>query len=295
VDRAEALAGQQHSNLDKVLERLERDAEAARQERLTLETERRALERARHDAEQHEKTLRERLKTGLDRERTAALDEARKLRDEVRALKRELQAPEKRKDVRALEASKGRAEQVITTLVAQQAAATKAQAGAAPSVAQLVPGTRVYVLSLGCDAELLRAPDERGRTEVRAGALTIKIDASDLRLAGPKGARLPEPAPRKETPAGKVAVGFADATPQGVHNTLDVRGMRADEAIAATERFLDAQIERDGDVAYVIHGHGTGALKKELRRWLETSPYVRASRPAEQHQGGDGVTAVLLS
>ncbi len=295
VDRAEALAGQQHSNLERVLERLERDAEAARQERVTLESERRALERARHDAEQHEKTLRERLKTGLDRERTAALDEARKLRDEVRALKRALQAPEQRKDVRVLEASKGRAEQVISTLVAQQAAATKAQAGAAPSPAQLTPGTRVYVLSLGCDAELLRAPDERGRTEVRAGALTIKIDASDLRLAGPKGARLPEPAPRKEAPAGKVAVGFADATPQGVHNTLDVRGMRADEAIAATERFLDAQIERDGDVAYVIHGHGTGALKKELRRWLETSPYVRASRPAEQHQGGDGVTAVLLS
>jgi DNA mismatch repair protein MutS2 len=71
--------------------------------------------------------------------------------------------------------------------------------------------------------------------------------------------------------------------------------MMALQAIAATERFLDAQNERDGDVAYVIHGHGTGALKKELRRWLKTSPYVRASRPAEQHQGGDGVTAVLLS
>jgi DNA mismatch repair protein MutS2 len=87
---------------------------------------------------------------------------------------------------------------------------------------------------------------------------------------------------------------WADVTPQAPHNTVDVRGMRTHEAIAVTERFLDAQVEREATVAYVIHGHGTGALKKELRQWLRTTGYARDFRPGEQHQGGDGVTAVLL-
>lgn len=295
VDRAEALVGQQHRSLDVVLERLERDAALARQARADAEAERRGLERARRDAEQHESTLRERLKAGLDRERTAALDEARRLRDEVRALKRALQAPEKRRDLRMLDESKSRAEQVITTLVAQQEAATRAQAGAAPSATALTVGARVFVLSLGCEAELIRAPDDRGRAEVRAGLLTIKVDVADLRLSTAKRGKTAEPPPKQLPSQGKIAVSFATATPQGAHNTLDVRGMRADEAIAATERFLDAQLERESDVAYIIHGHGTGALKKELRRWLETSSYVQATQPGERHQGGDGVTAVLLS
>jgi DNA mismatch repair protein MutS2 len=184
---------------------------------------------------------------------------------------------------------------VITTLVAQQEAATRAQAGAAPSATALTVGARVFVLSLGCEAELIRAPDDRGRAEVRAGLLTIKVDVADLRLSTAKRGKTAEP-PSKQLPSqGKIAVSFATATPQGAHNTLDVRGMRADEAIAATERFLDAQLERESDVAYIIHGHGTGALKKELRRWLETSSYVQATQPGERHQGGDGVTAVLLS
>ena len=88
---------------------------------------------------------------------------------------------------------------------------------------------------------------------------------------------------------------WGDAPPQGAHNTIDVRGYRTDEAIAASERFLDAQMEKEAGVAYVIHGHGTGALKKELRQWLKSSGYARDFRPGEPHQGGDGVTAVLLA
>ena len=73
-----------------------------------------------------------------------------------------------------------------------------------------------------------------------------------------------------------------------------MRGLRAHEAIEKIERFLDAQFEREAGVAFIIHGHGTGALKREVRDWLRGCRYARDQRPGLRHEGGDGVTAVLL-
>jgi DNA mismatch repair protein MutS2 len=75
---------------------------------------------------------------------------------------------------------------------------------------------------------------------------------------------------------------------------VDVRGLRADEAVREVELFLD-QAFRNGDPGVlVLHGHGTGALKQAVREYLEDSPYVRMYRPGESHEGGDGVTVVGL-
>jgi DNA mismatch repair protein MutS2 len=304
VDRAETLAGAQHRSLEAVLSRLERDAEAARQAKEALEADRRAGEKARRTAEDLERMWRERLKAGLQKERSAALTEARRLRDEIRRLKAQLEEPEMRKDVQKLAEQKSRAEKIIERVVAQEDAARAAQAGPAVPPSALTPGLKVYVVSLGCEGVVERAPDARGKVDVRAGLLAMKLDAGDLRLAsdkprppGPPGAAAPRaPATPTPSPALRVSPGtWAEVTPQAPHNTVDVRGMRTHEAIAVTERFLDAQMEKEANAAYVIHGHGTGALKKELRQWLRTSGYARDFRPGEPHQGGDGVTAVLLA
>ena len=84
-------------------------------------------------------------------------------------------------------------------------------------------------------------------------------------------------------------------SPQIPDNTLDLRGTRVSDAITRVEQFLDMCFGRDFGSAYIIHGHGTGALKKEIRSWLRSSPYVEEQRPGLRHEGGDGVTAVLLA
>jgi DNA mismatch repair protein MutS2 len=77
-------------------------------------------------------------------------------------------------------------------------------------------------------------------------------------------------------------------------NTLDLRGQRADEALAELEAFLDRTALEGADVVFVIHGHGTGALRKVVREYLATSPYVERFRPGGKGEGGDGVSVVSL-
>ncbi len=77
-------------------------------------------------------------------------------------------------------------------------------------------------------------------------------------------------------------------------NAVDVRGKRADEALAEVEAFLDRSALQGADTVLIIHGHGTGALRRTVREYLATSPYVARFRPGGAGEGGDGVSVVSL-
>jgi len=72
--------------------------------------------------------------------------------------------------------------------------------------------------------------------------------------------------------------------------------MRADEALTCIETFLDRAYGADDPVVFLLHGHGTGALKKAVRAWLSAGvPYVRSHRPAAREEGGDAYTVVFVT
>jgi DNA mismatch repair protein MutS2 len=75
-------------------------------------------------------------------------------------------------------------------------------------------------------------------------------------------------------------------------NSCDVRGQRADEAIATVERFVDTASLSADRTLFVCHGHGTGALKNGLRAWLPSFRAVRRWRPADGDEGGDAWTVL---
>ena len=77
-------------------------------------------------------------------------------------------------------------------------------------------------------------------------------------------------------------------------NTLDLRGQRADDALGELEAFLDRTALEGADTVFVIHGHGTGALRKVVREYLATSAYVARFRAGGVGEGGDGVSVVSL-
>ncbi len=75
---------------------------------------------------------------------------------------------------------------------------------------------------------------------------------------------------------------------------LDLRGLRADEALSRLEEFLDGAV-RDGlRSVRIIHGRGTGALRQVVRDHLARHPLARSFAPEARERGGDGATAVEL-
>ena len=61
------------------------------------------------------------------------------------------------------------------------------------------------------------------------------------------------------------------------------------------EAYLDKACAAGLSYAIIIHGHGTGVLKKAIREYLADSPYVAKFRPGEDVEGGDGVSVVDLN
>jgi DNA mismatch repair protein MutS2 len=100
--------------------------------------------------------------------------------------------------------------------------------------------------------------------------------------------------PSKPAPAQNEAKAEVPVVLQSRANTLDLRGQRADDALVELEAFLDRTALEGADAVFVIHGHGTGALRKVVREYLATSPYVERYRAGGAGEGGDGVSVVSL-
>jgi len=167
----------------------------------------------------------------------------------------------------------------------------KARGGQAPAAALRV-GSRVHHLGLGRDVEVLAL--EGDDAVVAAGPLKLRV-ARDV-LAGAREVAPPSrlSAQGRRQAADTRAQRAAPAPLEAGVPRLDVRGLRADEALREVQGFLDRAF-RDGETAVLlVHGHGTGALRQALRAALSESPYVQGHRPGDAYQGGDGVTVVAL-
>ncbi len=75
---------------------------------------------------------------------------------------------------------------------------------------------------------------------------------------------------------------------------IDVRGMRAAEALDAVQDFIDDALMVGVGSVSILHGKGTGALKEEIRRYLRTVPEVESARDEHADRGGAGITIVTF-
>ncbi len=297
VQRASELAGPEQRQLEQVIQRLEREANEAEKERRTLAAERRKLEVARKQAEHDAARLKERIKAGIQKERNEAWDEARKLRDELKRLKAkfsEAQASEEQ-----TQKHYSQVQGIIGKIYDAQDADRRKEAGPPVKTNLLKVGRKVFVVSLGAEAELVSMPDSKGRCEVRQGIITARVPLEDLRIKGQpvvqKVDKAVEKLQQSRVPVyTRPVFTWENIPPQSPDLTIDVRGYRADEAMEAVEAFLDTLYEREAGAGYIIHGHGTGALKRELRLHLPQCTYVKDLRRGGHYEGGDGVTVVLL-
>ena len=145
-------------------------------------------------------------------------------------------------------------------------------------------GDRVRLLSLGKAAEVLSCSDDGQELQVRCGVMRLTVPLTGIEgLQGEKPAP-PEPAPVRIQGRGR----RSDSAVRTSRNTVDVRGLRVHEAEAAVEE----QLRSVHGPLWVIHGVGTGRLKRGLREWLGGLDYIERLVDAEQGDGGAGCTVV---
>jgi len=293
--RAEARLEPTDLELEALLASLEQERADVRRQMAETEARTEAAEAARADAERRAKELarrqrevREELVEEFDRE-------VEGYRASVRGIIRELQ---RQPSLSAADRGRRRIAKGGRELRGKLADAAGLRArpeGERLDWGAAQVGDPVRLLAGDREAELATLPDGQGRLEVSVGGLRVRCKIRDL---GPPRGGGSKTAPARPRPAPVVSAGAApadmDAAIRTSDNTLDLRGERVDEALARVDRFLDEASMRGDAVVFILHGFGTGALRKAVRAHLKQSPYARKSRAASPDQGGDAFTAVAL-
>jgi len=146
----------------------------------------------------------------------------------------------------------------------------------------LKPGTLVYVTNLKQKGTVLSVSGSD--LLVQLGIMKVSVPLAECRLAEEKAKKISAKAAKEPN-----EIRIREAVRE-----TDVRGMVVDDAITILEKFLDDGILAGLSEVMVIHGKGTGALRRGVRAYLSSHPSVKSTAIGEFNQGGDGVTVVRL-
>ena len=304
VERARDLLGPEVVAIDRVLSDIEADRKAYEYE---------LAEASRHRQEASE--LRTRAEQELDRLRAERRLAAARLREEADAL-----LVHARREVEAIVASlrAGSGSQAVQEARARlrhlaEELASKAQVDASPPgepLAEVTPGQTVYVVPLNRTGTVLAVADSRDEIEVETGAMRVKVRLSALRApyqldpqrgsgdqqtgksSGTGRAAPTAPVSPAPTPIGSGT--RAPDLPRPVPTSLSLRGMTVDEAIPILDKYLDEAFVAGLRRVTIVHGKGTGALRKAVHDFLKNHPHVKSYRLGEKGEGETGATIVEL-
>ncbi|HUU33882.1 MAG TPA: Smr/MutS family protein, partial [Vicinamibacterales bacterium] len=282
--------------LDAHLERVDAQARA-------LDAERRTLERERAGLTTQNAALRQRESAVAEREGRLAKRVNEKLDDRLRQARQEIDSVvarlKERSDV-LIEQAAARAQR--SSISTGDAGAARAAAAAAvgqiieglrqpvvepaPVAASGLPvtlGARVAVGSMGIEGTVVSLAGGRAEVDVRGKRLRAKV--KDLRVIG---------GPQKTATAAAVRVSVDLQPREGLLSEMNVIGCTVEQAVDRVAKFLDDTLVTDVRQVRIVHGHGSGALRRGLEGFLKEHPLVLKATPAPPNQGGGGATVVEL-
>ena len=148
---------------------------------------------------------------------------------------------------------------------------------------EIKEGIDVRIISMDIEAKVLDKPDSRGMLTVAAGMMKAEVSIDDIEIIEGGVASEPKRTSRIDLDRRKT-----------VSMSIDLHGMAVDEACFALDKYLDDAFLSGLATVTVVHGRGTGVLKKGVREFLRTHSHVKSMRPGKYDEGGDGATVVEL-
>jgi DNA mismatch repair protein MutS2 len=273
------------------------------QELAKLEHDRRELTRQRMQLADSDKQLRAREDAVRDREQAYKRRLDAKLDEELREGRREIDTIIEGLKARAAEMTEQASRRAAASITTGDAGAARADAraaidkvvgrlkktGASSTSATAAPqgpieaGARVTVGALGLEGTVIDVHETHAEIDMRGKRLRAAL--RDLRLIAPASTS-------QKSSAVRVRV---DLQPrEGSLSELNVIGCTVDEALSRVEKFLDESTVTDQQVVRIVHGHGTGQLRRAVAAMLKEHPLVARFDAAPMDKGGGGVTVVEL-
>ena len=151
---------------------------------------------------------------------------------------------------------------------------------------KVVKGDVVMLKDLHQKVTVVTLPDKNKKLTVDMGSMKMQVKQDELAVLDENYKE-----PTKAKIPGTSFKSF-ELKKYSLSQTLDLRGYRVEEALDEVEDYLDKASLANLTPVYIIHGHGTGALKQAVRDFLKTSPYVAKFRVGGESEGGDGVSVV---
>ncbi len=304
----EILAGQDHQDIEEVLEGLEDQVQE-------LKDEKDRLEKARSDAERREQRFRDKYQNLLQKDREDLFDETREVRSQLREardlIRERLKSLQQQKTAQRGDLSHRDLQKMQESLEDAEDAVEETREKTRPPEPgpeglvhvdsdELEVGMTVYCRPFKREGEILSVDDSGGEVRVQIGDLKASVDFDDLFHSSESKRRDHHRGRSDSTSSSGGSRSRSDdrggkkLLPQTDDNSVDLRGLRVDEAIERVDMFLDSAYLNNIDAVYIIHGKGTGALRRGVRGHLPQSRYVDHFRRGERDEGGNGVTIAFI-
>jgi DNA mismatch repair protein MutS2 len=296
IEQARSYRSERESQLAEHLSRVEKDRQALEHEHRLADRERQSLEQLATRLHAREQDLRNREETFRKRLNERIEERLRDARREIDAVVNGLKA---KTDALAAEAERRMAPRLIPT---GQTGAARSQARAAvdqiaerlrapaaeppppPNDRAAAVGDRVSVGALGLEGVVQSVHDGSAEVDVRGKRLRAKVE--DLRVVTAAASIAPQPA--------RVRVNVDLQPRSGMTTELNLIGNNVDEALTRLEKFLDESLITEAKTVRIVHGYGTGQLRRAVSDYLKTHPLVAHFGPAPENQGAGGATVVEL-
>ena len=289
IEKAAARLDAENVRFEDVLTRLDQQRQAMERDRDEARKLKLEMERSAQTALEYRKKLEEERAKAVEKaqaEAKAILQQARDASDLVFAELKDMKKQQaKEQNWQAVNDRRAEARRLLNE--AEEAVGGPAQeVEAPPSTRPAQTGDTVELLSMGTRATVLSV-NKDGVLQLQAGIMKITAKQEEVRVV------------EGETQAQKEARRIVRRAEHTIRTTavpsqVDLRGMMTDEATAVLERFLDTAMMGKLETVTIIHGKGTGAVRKAVRDHLKRSRYVKAYRPGRYGEGEDGVTVAEL-
>ncbi len=144
------------------------------------------------------------------------------------------------------------------------------------------PGDRVWVRTFEKEGVVVSRRDGSDRVVVEVGNIKVEVSPADLEVS--------EQATEEESGTSTASV----LAREDISSEVDLRGMTSEEAVDAVDKYLDDLYLNRMEQARIIHGKGTGALRRAVGDYLKGHERVKKQRLGNWDEGGSGVTVVEL-